>query len=113
MKSILGALYGARYLILALAILVVFCLPQIVQAAPPYGLPNDPPRARYAYTLRLHTRCLVSGDGGGYTFIILKVYTTLRITGTSASGYWRMTNYNGVPLLCPSTALSRLFYGGR
>ena len=109
MKSILSGIYGARYLILVLVILAVFCLPQMVMAAPP----NDPPRARYAYTLRSHTRCLVSGDGGGYTFIILNAYTTLRITGTSASGYWRMTYYNGVPLLCPSTALSRLFYGGR
>ncbi len=107
MKFILPGIYGARYLWLALAILIFFVT--VAQAAPS----NDPPRARYAYTLRSYTRCLVSGDGGGYTFIILKAYTTLRITGTSASGYWRMTNYNGVPLLCPSTALSRLFYGGR
>ncbi len=106
MKSIV---YNLRGLLVLLALLIVFCLPQIADAAPP----NDPPRARYAYTLRSYTRCLVSGDGGGYTFIILKAYTTLRITGTSASGYWRMTYYNDVPLLCPSTALSRLFYGGR
>ncbi len=106
-------IYALRGLFVVLVLLLVFCLPMVLAEVAGAAPPNDPPRPRYAYTLRSYTRCLVSGDGGGYTFIILKAYTTLRITRTSASGYWRMTNYNGVPLLCPSTALSRLFYGGR
>ncbi len=104
MKLILSGVYGARYLLVALALVVVFALPQIVRA--------DPPRPRVAQTLDDNTDCVVAGNGGGYMFRIPVLGESLRITGISGDAMWWKAYYRGIPLWCQRDLLTYPRYIG-
>ncbi len=92
MKSIISAFY----VLAALALALVFALPQIVQA--------DPPRPRRTYAIR-PTWCMA--DSGSKFFV--RAYQNMAYQGTSGNLYWYRVVYpaGSVPLLCPASQMAR------